>query len=216
MPVRLKPVGEQVIVLTGASSGIGLATARRAASRGARLVLVARNERALQELARECKELGGHAIAAPADVAREGDLERVAQAAKNTFGGFDTWVNNAGGSIYGRVTDVPTEDFRRLFETNFWGVVNGSRIAVEHFREKGGALINVGSVASDVPIPMQGAYSASKHAVEGFTDSLRIELLKEKAPISVTLIKPSGIDTPFAEHAASRMDGEAQIPPPLY
>src|SRR5213076_34618 len=109
------------------------------------------------------------------------------------FGGFDTWVNNAGVSVYGRIEQVPIEDLRKIFETNFWGVVYGSRIAMEQMKNTGGggALINIGSTLSDRAIPLQGMYSASKHAVKGFTDALRIELESESAPVSVTLIKPA-------------------------
>ena len=112
--------------------------------------------------------------------------------------------------------DVPMQDFKRLFDTNFWGVVNGSRLAVEFLRERGGALINVGSEVSDHAIPLQGMYSASKHAVKGFTDSLRMELEADKLPISVTLIKPTAIHTPFVEHAKNYLPYEPQLPPPVY
>ncbi len=139
--MNLKKISEQTIVITGATSGIGLTTARMAAEKGAKLVLVARNEAALRELAAEINAASGRAIYSVADVADENALRGAAQKAKAEFGGFDTWVNNAGGSVYGRITDVPTEDLRRLFETNVWGVVNGSRIAVEHLRERGGALL---------------------------------------------------------------------------
>ena len=204
------------MVITGATSGIGLTTARMAAEKGAKLVLVARNEEALRELANELNASGTRAIYHAADVADESALRRAAEMAKETFGGFDTWVNNAGGSIYGRITDVPVEDLRRLFETNVWGVVNGSRIAVEHLREKGGALINLGSEVSDAPVPLQGMYSSSKHAVKGFTDALRMELEADKLPISVTLIKPTAIHTPFPENAKNYLPYEPQLPPPLY
>ncbi|MCA1616510.1 MAG: SDR family NAD(P)-dependent oxidoreductase, partial [Acidobacteria bacterium] len=132
------------------------------------------------------------------------------------FGGFDTWVNNAGVSIYGRVLEVTTEDHRRVFETNYWGVVHGSRVACEHLRERGGALIQIGSVLSDRAIPLQGTYCASKHAVKGFTDALRMELEEEGAPVSVTLVKPSAIDTPYRAHAKNYMDVEPLNPPPVY
>ncbi len=214
--MKLKNLDEQTIVITGATSGIGLTTARMAAEQGAKLVLVARNGDALRELTGEINAAGGRAIYAVADVADENALRQAAEKAKQEFGGFDTWVNNAGGSVYGRITDVPTEDLRRLFETNVWGVVNGSKIAVEHLRNRGGALINVGSEVSDAPIPLQGMYSASKHAVKGFTDALRMELEGDSLPISVTLIKPTAIHTPFPENAKNYLPYEPQLPPPLY
>ncbi len=214
--MKLKNISEQTIVITGATSGIGLTTARMAAEKGAKLVLIARNEDALHELADELKAGGAQAIYHAADVADEAALRQAAEMAKSSFGGFDTWVNNAGGSVYGRITDVPTEDLRRLFETNVWGVVNGSKIAVEHLRETGGALINVGSEVSDAPVPLQGMYSASKHAVKGFTDALRMELEADALPISVTLIKPTAIHTPFPENAKNYLPYEPQLPSPLY
>lgn len=216
MTAELKKLGEQTIVITGATSGIGLTTARMAAEAGAKLVLVARNEDALKKLTDEINAAGGKAIYAVADVADESALKAAAEKAKKEFGGFDTWVNNAGGSIYGRVSDVPTEDLRRLFETNLWGVVNGSKIAVEHLRDKGGAIINLGSEVSDAPVPLQTLYSASKHAVKGFTDGLRMELEGDELPISVTLIKPTAIHTPFPENAKNYLPYEPQLPPPLY
>jgi short-subunit dehydrogenase len=214
--VKLKRLAEQTIVITGATSGIGLVTARMAAEQGAKVVLVARNEEALCELADEINASGGEATYFPADVADEAALQRAAQHAKERFGGFDTWVNNAGGSIYGRIMEVPVDDLRRLFETNVWGVVNGSRVAVEGLRERGGALINVGSETSDAAVPLQGMYSASKHAVKGFTDSLRMELEADGLPISVTLIKPTAIHTPFPQNAKNYLPYEPQLPPPVY
>jgi short-subunit dehydrogenase len=216
MKLRLKKLREQVIVVTGASSGIGHATARLAAERGARLVLAARSEQPIRELANEIRASGGQARFVVADVTREEDLRRVAGEAVGHFGGFDTWVNNAGVSIFGPIVDVPIADARKLFETNFWGLVYGSRIACEHLRHRGGALINVGSVVSDRAIPLQGFYSASKHAVKGFTDALRMEMEHDGAPISITLIKPTGIDTPYTKHAMNLMESEPKLPPPVY
>jgi short-subunit dehydrogenase len=214
--MNLKKISEQTIVITGATSGIGLTTARMAAAQGARLVLVARNEDALRELAEEINSSGGHAVYHAADVAAEYDLREAANKARMEFGGFDTWVNNAGGSIYGRIMDVPTEDLRRLFETNVWGVVNGSKIAVEHLRERGGALINVGSEVSDAVVPIQGMYSASKHAVKAFTEALRMELEADGLPVSVSLVKPTAIHTPFPENAKNYLPYEPQLPAPVY
>ncbi|HEX5875405.1 MAG TPA: SDR family oxidoreductase [Pyrinomonadaceae bacterium] len=214
--MKLKRLSEQTIVITGATSGIGLCTARMAAERGANVVAIARNEVALCELVEEINASGGNATYAVADVAYEEEFQQAAEAAKQRFGGFDTWVNNAGTSIYGRIMDVPTDDLRRLFETNFWGVVHGSRIAVDHLRQRGGALINVGSETSDAAVPLQGMYSASKHAVKGFTDALRMEVEADKLPISITLIKPTAIHTPFPENAKNYLPYEPRLPPPVY
>ncbi len=210
----LRPVAEQTMVITGASSGIGLATARMAAREGARLVLASRNAEALEALARELSFTDVEIVVA--DVGIEEDVRRIAARAVERFGGFDTWVNDAGVSIYGPSLMVSTEDHKRLFDTNYWGVVYGSLTAAEHLRGRGGALINVGSVLSDWAAPLQGAYSASKHAVKGFTDALRIELLHDDIPISVTLIKPSAIDTPYPEHARNYLAREPALPPPIY
>jgi len=217
MPARQKPVEEQVIVITGASSGIGLATAHHFASRGAKgLVLAARNEEALRKVADELSRGRTRAIAVPADVSKREDLERIARTAIDTFGGFDTWVNDAAVALYGTVDKIPLEDQRQLFEVNYWGVVNGSLIAAEHLRERGGTIINLGSVLSERTMILQTQYSASKHAVKAFTDGLRMELENEGAPIAVTLIKPSSIDTPYVEHARNYLDKETAVPPPSY
>ncbi len=216
MKVHLKPLHEQVMVLTGASSGIGLTTARRAAQLGVKLVLAARSGEELQHLADEIQTQGGEAVPVTVDVGREEDMRRLADTALQRFGRFDTWVNDAGVSIFGRLEEVANEDHRRLFETNFWGVVHGSLAAVRHLKQHGGALINLGSLVSDRAIPLQGMYSASKHAVKGFTDALRMELEEEGAPISVTLIKPTSIATPFARHAKNYLEVEPTLPPPIY
>src|SRR5690606_39150959 len=144
------------------------------------------------------------------------DHEKIVQAAMLSFGGFETWINNAGVTIFGKLDDVAIEDQRQLFETNYWGVVYGSLAALKELRERGGALINVGSEVSDRALPLQGAYSAAKHAVKGFTDSLRMELEAENAPVSVTLVKPASIDTGCLQHAKNYRDVEPKLVPPLY
>lgn len=214
--MKLKNIDEQVMVITGATSGIGLTTARMAAEKGVKLLLVARNEDALRELASEIDQNGGSAGFHACDVADEGSLREAANKAMSKFGRIDTWVNNAGASIYGRIMDVPIEDLRRVFETNVWGVIYGSRIAVEFMGDNGGALINVGSEVSDAPVPLQGIYSSSKHAVKGFTDSLRMELEADGLPISVSLVKPTATHTPFTENAKNYLPYEPQLPSPLY
>lgn len=218
MKLKLKKLDQQVIVLTGASSGIGLVTARMAARQGARLVLVSRSEQALSTLTTELTASGGQALHVVADVSKEEDNQRIADTAIERFGGFDTWVNNAGISIYGELLNVPVKDMRQLFETNFWGVVYGSLAAARHFEKTGhsGAIINIGSTLSDRALPIQGMYSASKHAVKGFTDALRMELEAENAPISVSLIKPAGIDTPYVQHAKNYLEVQPKNPPPVY
>jgi short-subunit dehydrogenase len=216
MGVQLKKLKDQVIVVTGASSGIGLATARIAASRGAKVVLAARDRESLVAIVDEITARGGDATYVVADVSEFDDVRDIVDAAETEFDGFDTWINNAGLSIYGPTEEVPLSDARRLFDVNYWGMVNGSLAALPFLRARGGALINIGSVGSDMPLPLQGHYSASKHAVKGFTDSIRIEVEKDDAPVVVTLIKPSSIDTPFPEHARNYMDVRPKLPPPVY
>ncbi|MGI8509269.1 MAG: SDR family oxidoreductase [Gemmatimonadaceae bacterium] len=216
MGVKLKPIGEQTIVITGASSGIGRATALMAADRGAKVVAVARNETALREVVREIDDKGGTAIYVVADVSKADELDNAAQTTVAQYGGFDTWVNDAGVGMYGRLDQIPLEDKRRLFDVTFWGVVNGCRSALPQLRERGGAIINIGSVESDVAIPLTGIYAAAKHAVKAYTETLRMELDHDDVPVSVSLIKPSGIDTPFFRHARNHLEVEPQPTPPVY
>jgi len=216
MSVKLRKIDDQVIVITGASSGIGLVTARMAAKRGAKVFLVSRDDADLRSAVESIRAEGGEAAYAVADVDDMPALERAADGALREFGRIDTWVNNAGVSIYGRIEEVSLEDAERLFRTNYWGVVKGSLVALHHLKSDGGALINIGSVLSDTAIPLQGHYAASKHAVKGFTDALRIELDEVDAPVSVTLIQPAAIDTPYTHHAENYMDVEPTHQPPVY
>ncbi len=216
MHLRLKPLREQVVVITGASSGIGLVTAKHAANAGARVVLAARNEQDLASAVTSIREAGGRAISIVTDVSDPSQVERLGDAAIGEFGTIDTWVNDAGVAIYGRCTEVPLDDMRRQFDVNYWGQVHGMRTAVRLMHDRGGAIINIASAVADRAIPLQGNYSATKYAVKGFTDALRMELEQAGIPISVTLVKPSSVDTPLFEKSRSLIGAEPQPIPPVY
>lgn len=218
MKHRYKPLNQQTIVITGATSGIGLATAKRAAKAGATLVLSARNEDVLKSVCDEINADGGQAIYVVADVGDADEVQNIADTAIREFGGFDTWINNAGVVVFSKLDKLPIEDHRRLFQTNYWGVVHGSRSAVAHMRRKksGGTLINVASINAEMPVPILGGYSASKAAVKAYSDVLRMELLEEDVPVKVTVIKPSGISTPISHHGRSHMKHRGKVMPPLY
>jgi short-subunit dehydrogenase len=216
MARRLRPIAGQVIVITGATSGVGLTTARMAARRGAKVVLAARDAQALTQLAQKITETGGQALAVPTDVGVQAQVAALGDAAVARFGRIDTWINNAGITIYGRHDQVPLADEERLFQTNFWGVVHGATVALNLMRQHGGAIVNLGSILSSQAVPLQGMYAASKHAVKGFTDALRMEIAQDGVPISVTLVHPAAIDTMLTNHARNFMRHETELPAPLF
>lgn len=212
------PLAQQAIVVTGASSGIGLAMATQAAAAGARVAIVAREQAALDAIAQRLQqEHRTPVLALAADVAVRDQVDAVARAVVERYGGFHTWINNAGVGLVGSVLDAWDEaQARRLMDTNYWGTVHGSLAAVAHLRRRGGTLVNVASIAADHAVPMQTAYSASKHAVKGFTDGLRQELLAEGAPVAVVLVKPAAIGSPLIEHVAHPPGRQPRLVSPLY
>ncbi len=213
----LKPLAQQVMVITGASSGIGRATALAAAQRGATVVLAARGLPALESLAAEIEGAGGRALAVPTDVAQAAQVEALAQRAVDVYGRIDTWVNGAAVSSYGRFEQVSPAEMSRVLEINFFGQVHGCRAALPHLKAQDrGALICIGSALSDRAVPLQSAYCASKHAVKALTETLRVELRHEGSGVQVTLIKPSSFDTPLFEHAVTHMGVKPKPIAPVY
>lgn len=215
MSAKLKKIQDQVVVITGASSGIGLATVELLAEKGASVVLAARSDETLDDVAAQIAVRGGRSIAVTCDVTDRAQVDRLAAVAVERFGRIDTWVNNAGVGLWGRLDETPEADARKLFDVNFWGLVNGCLAALPHLKKQGGALINVGSEVSDSFSPLLGMYVASKHAVKGYTDCLRVEIEQmDQAPVSITLIQPGATDTPFPQHARNVTDKEPKLPNP--
>jgi short-subunit dehydrogenase len=198
-----RPLEEASIVVTGASSGIGRAAARRLARRGASLALCARAARPLAEVAAECEAIGAEVLWRTLDVRDEDAVEGLAAAAEDRFGRLDVWVNNAGTIAYGDFEEIPSEVFRRVVETNLMGQVHGARVALRRFRAQGsGVLINVSSVWGRVSTPQVSPYIVSKNAVRAFSECLQSELADE-ADINVATIVPQAVDTPIFEHGAN-------------
>ncbi len=208
----------RVIVITGASSGFGRGTARRFAELGATVVLGARRDELLDEVARECEAAGGKATAVQTDVTRREDVQSLADTALGEYGAIDVWVNNAGAGAVGRFEDIPLDDHERVIETDLLGTLYGSYCAMRQFRRQGkGTLINVASVIGKVPAPYFSSYAAAKHGVVGLSASLRQELMEEKVDtIHVCTVMPTTFDTPFFEHAAQYTGHEASPIPPTY
>lgn len=211
-----KPINEQVIVVAGASSGIGLVTAKEAARRGAKVVLAARNAADLERAAAEIRRDGGDAVAVPTDMTDPAEVDALGRRAIAEYGRVDTWANVAGVSTYATFKQQSPEDFRQVVEVIFFGQVNGARVALPLLERTGGALICVGSALSDRGIPLQGPYCAAKHALKGWLESLRVELLHEGSKVRVTLIKPSSINTPLFNKAKTQMGVMPMPAPPIY
>ncbi len=212
-----RPLADQVVVITGASSGIGREVARMFAMRGARVVLAARRAHALAQLAEDIRLDGGKAIAIPTDVADAEAVEHLANRAVETFGRIDTWVNNAAVMLYAPVDAPELPAMRRLMEVNFWGAVHGLRAAIPRMAKTGGGVvICVGSVGSEAALPLQGIYAASKHALRALCESTRMELRRTGVPVQVALIKPASVDTPLYRYARTAGGYRPGAVPPIY
>jgi len=214
---QLKPIDQQVVVVMGASSGIGRAAALRFAQEGARVVVSARSEQALNSLVEQIQLFNGEAIAVPADVTDFSQVQHVAAAAAERFGRIDTWVHVAAVSLYATVEDTTLAEFRQILDVNLMGQVHGAKAALPYLRREGrGALIHVSSIEAMRALPYQGAYAASKHGVKGFIESLRMELKHEGLPISVTNVMPASINTPLFDHARTKIGTKPKGLPPIY
>lgn len=218
MPANKRPpLNRQVVVLTGASSGIGREAALEFGRAGASVVLAARNGPALEDVAREVEQAGGKALAVPTDVAEWLQVERLAGAAVEHFGRIDTWVNDAGVSEYALFDEMALEEIERIVQVNLLGTMYGMRAAIPVMkRQEGGTIINIGSVLSQRSIPLQSVYCATKHGIKGITEAVRMEMDREKTNITLTLIMPGPINTPFYTDARSRLPVKPKPVKPLY
>src|SRR5918998_921568 len=217
MMVRLKPVGEQVVVVMGASSGIGRETALRFAEGGARVVVSARGEQGLDSLVEEIRQAGGEATAIAAVVAEYEQVRAVAERAVEAYGRLDTWVHLAAVLLVASFEDTEPEEFARVVDVNLMGQVYGAMAALPHLKREGrGALVHVSSMGAKRSIPLQSAYCASKHGIDGFLEALRVELRREGTPVSVTQVMPATINTPLFDKARTKLGVRPVAPPPIY
>jgi NAD(P)-dependent dehydrogenase (short-subunit alcohol dehydrogenase family) len=215
--VQLKPITQQVVVVVGASSGIGRETALRFAQQGAKVVVSARSEQGLRSLVDEIRRAGGEATAIAADVAEFEQVKAVAERAVQAYGRLDTWVHLASIAVWGTFEQTTPAEFRRIVDVNLTGQAYGAMAALRHLRSEGrGALIHISSVEAHLPVPLQSAYTASKHGMVGLLDALRLELQHEGIPISVTNVMPASINTPFFNKARTKLGVKPRPLPPMY
>lgn len=215
--MQLKPIADQVVVVVGASSGIGRETALRFANQGAKVVVSARSESGLLSLAEEIRRMGRDATVVVADVSVFEQVQAIAEQAIAAYGRIDTWVHAAATSVFATFEQLTPEEFKRVIDVNLMGQVYGAMVALPHLKREGkGALIHISSMEGRRALPLQSAYSSSKHGIEGFLESLRVELQHEGVPISITSIKPSVINTPFYNKGKTKLGVKPTGIPPYY
>lgn len=207
----------RVVVVTGASGGIGRAVAREFGARGDRVALLARGEKGLKAAATEVEQAGGRALVLPVDVADPEAVDAAAQRAEDELGPIDVWVNDAFTSVFAPFTDIEPDEFSRITSVTYLGYVHGTRAALNRMRPRDrGAIVQVGSALAYRGIPLQTAYCGAKHAIQGFTEALRCELLHAKSGVHVTMVQLPGVNTPQFDWVLSRLPRKAQPVPPIY
>lgn len=207
----------RVVVITGASGGVGRATARKFAARGDRIALLARGSTGLHGAAEDVRAAGGTALPIEADVARYQDVDTVAARVERELGPIDVWVNNAFSSVFAPVTDISPAEFRRVTEVTYLGTVHGTLAALKRMRDRGhGTIVQTGSALGHRSIPLQSAYCAAKHAIVGFTESLRCELRHDRSPIKLTIVALPAVNTPQFDWLIARLPKPARPVPPIY
>lgn len=206
-----------VVVITGASAGVGRATARLFAEHGARLALLARGEAGLGAARQDLQNLGGDALTISLDVADAGQVEQAADRIEDELGAIDVWINNAMTTVFGRFMEVTAEEYRRVTEVTYLGVVYGTQAALKHMLPRNrGSIVQVGSALAYRGIPLQSAYCGAKHAIQGFTESLRSELIHDEQDISVSMVQLPALNTPQFGWCETRMPRKPQPVPPIY
>jgi short-subunit dehydrogenase len=214
MPTANRP---EVVAITGASAGVGRAAAQAFARHGAQIGLIARGDAGLEGARREVEELGGKAIAIPTDVADANAVERAAALIEEAFGPIDIWVNDAMESVFSPFKEMTAEEFKRVTEVTYLGYVYGTMAALKRMlsRDKG-TIVQVGSALAYRGIPLQSAYCGSKHAIQGFTESVRCELLHDQSKVWITMVQMPALNTPQFGWVRSRLPNKAQPVPPIY
>lgn len=215
--MQLKPIEQQVVAIVGASSGIGREAALRFAHRGAKVVVAARSETGLASLVEEIHQSGGEATAIAADVSVFEQVQAIAEKAVSIYGRLDTWVHSSATAVIAPFEQVTPDEFKRVIDVTLMGQVYGAMAALPHLKREGrGALIHISSMEGRRALPLQSSYSSAKHGVEGFLESLRVELQHEESSVSVTSIKPAVINTPFYNNALTKLGVKPTGLPPYY